>query len=242
MSTPHRTSDGKYASLSKETHQDGKIVEIVNPKTPPNPRLKPDSIPFLQESYQKDQPAPKTAPSAAKSPLRPTRREAVKLDCATVYRAVILFNSILVMCLAVILIAKWLVFVYFLGNVFVQGTLYKISVAIFRSIFGRAEVPPQTFYSRLKTALFPADMIENSPNFQITVRDSARIGAVVLIDENFPLSVNNVVVHLAILAALFLTTFILTCLRSLLVKVARLAKAASPEPDLERRYGSLPTL
>jgi hypothetical protein len=223
-----RKSNGQFAPADREHLR----VEPAEP-TPPNTRKTTPRNSGPPASFDKSF---EIAFSNRTADVHNEPREALIRDCATVYRAAILLNTILGLLYDLLWTAKWLVFLYFVGNVFVQGTLYNLASIFLHCTIGKG----QNFSSRVTTAIYPTDMAETSPNLQVTVRESGRIGAEILFDQHFPLSINNVVVHLVILAVLILDLFIVRRLQRLLAKIARLARDASPDRTLERTYGQLP--
>ena len=232
--TRRRGSDGKWIREEGDMGEDGVQGVVAIPVTPRVSRA---------TSSRKSPPA-----SFVKSALRimisgkkdediEDYKEALKKDCSSIYRTSRIASRVAKFCHQISQYLKGLVAVYFVGNIFLQGMLYNLTSIILHCVFGRG----QHFYTRISEVIFPPDMISRSPYMQIVVRESGMLSnSEPLAEISFPLSVNNPVIHLGVLALFVLNSYLMVCLQRMLIKVARLARDASPEEDFEHKHGQLP--
>lgn len=233
MSLRKRTSTGQYAS--EENPERETDVVVLHADTPSSSKLS-------RTGSKK-----KTSGSFAKSTLRIMvsgkkaedqidLRETLTNDCQTIYRNAKFFSTITTIFYNLSQVLKFLVAIYFIMNVFIRGILYSITAITLHCTLGRGK----DFYSKMKETIFPEDMITSSPHIEIIVRESGTIGSEALVTISFPLTINNPFIQLIILMILVFSSFFMVYFQRVLVKVARLAKDASPEPDFEAKYGQLP--
>lgn len=224
-----RRSNGQFASAER----DNLNYELMEPASPRFSRGTPrKSTPT--GSFAKS--ALRIVLSGRKDEVHAVPTETLTRDCSTIYWAAKLLFTTIGLCHSLSQIAKGLVFAYFLFSIFTQGTLYNLAIITSHCMLGRG----QNFYPRVMTAIFPAEIAEISPNLQIILRESALIGAQVVVDANFAISINNLAVQLVVLVLLVANSFVLACLQSLLAKIARLARDGCPDRDLELKYGPAP--
>lgn len=157
-------------------------------------------------------------------------------DCRTIYRNAIFFSTITKSLHFTTRILKILVVIYFVLNIFMQGILYSLVATLLRCLFGREP----NCYTRVKEIIFPTDMITTSPYLQVTLRESGLIAADQMLDISFPVTINNPIIQLVILAILFNSNILLAYFHNVLRKVARLARDASPEQNFATKYSELP--
>ena len=162
--------------------------------------------------------------------------EELLCSCRTVYRNAIFFSTIIKFLHFTTRILKILVAIYFFLNIFIQGILYSIVTILLRCLFGREP----NCYTKVKEVIYPADMILTSPYLEVTLRESGLIAADKMFEISFPVTINNPIIQLVILAILFHSRFLLAYFHNVLRKVARLARDASPEHNFATKHSELP--
>jgi len=221
-------------AISGQFYSEQDSPEVELPLNIPQTATKTGSKRKSEDSFVKS--ALRIVLSGKKEENQANNMEALISDCRTIYTNAIFFSIITKLLHSTTQILKILVTFYFLLNIFMYGILYLLVTILLRCLFGRE----QNCYIRLKDIIFPADMITTSPYLQVIVRESGMIAAEHMLDISFPLTINNPIIQLAILAILVFISFFLAYFHRLLLKVARLAKDASPEQNFETKYGKFP--
>ena len=227
MSMRKRSPSGQFSN-----EQDSpEVVDLVDT---PRKLTKTGSKRKSQDSFVKS--ALRIVLSGKKEEAQISNTESLMRDCRIIYRSAIFFSIITRFLHTISQISKIVVATYFVLNIFMKGILYSLTTTLVRCLFGRE----QNCYTRVMDILFPADIITTNPYLEVTVRESGLIGADHLIDISFPLTINNPIIQLAILAILVCNSFFLAYFHKVLIKVARLTKDASPELNFVTKYGELP--
>lgn len=174
--------------------------------------------------------------SGKKEETQPNKTEALMSDCRTIYKHAVFFCAIIKVLHFTTQILKFLIAIYFILNIFVQGILYSLVSTSFHCLYEKEN----TCYTKLMAIVFPAGVIANGPHMKITIKETVVTTSTTFYEKTFPLAISNPIVQLVILAILVCNSFFLAHFHILLLKVARLAKDASPELDFVAKYGGLP--
>lgn len=231
MSTRSRTPRGKFAS-GKDCAEAVDSLELYAkiPQTQPKRKSRLKS----QDSFAKS--ILRMVLSGKKEETQPNKTEALMSDCRTIYKHARFCCAIIKLLDFTTHILKFLIAIYFIMNIFMQGILYSLVNTSFYCLHEKEN----TCYTKLMRIAFPAEVVAKSPHVKIIVKETGVSTSVTLYEATLPLAISNPIVQLAILAILVCNNFFLAYFHTLLLKVARLAKDASPELDFLAKYGELP--
>lgn len=226
-----RSSTGQFVSEQSPAEQAGVMLPYVET---PSKSSRTGSKQKSSGSFVKS--AFKIVLSGKKDEPLMDYKEELANDCHTIYTNAKFFSMVTKALHAFSQIVKMVVTTYFVLNVFMQGILYSLTTTLLNCALGKG----QRCFSRLTEIIIPNDMVTTSPHVQATLRESGTIGSEPIFVISFPLTIGNPLIQLLILLILVCTSFFMAYFQRVLVKIARLARDASPEQNFEAKYGKLP--